>query len=151
MCEVTDEIDRAVALLQLAGSVNRLPRAEAEDVNREVLARFADGNHLSWWWEAFRQSQSAAFDDGLGYQRMSMLVPDVGERCWFIVESRASSSYPAYEASPIEIASILGECFCFEYYIVPKDYSWLVCENHHGVVMGCGEPVESRIKAMDGT
>jgi hypothetical protein len=151
MCELTDEIDRAVEFLQLTGSVKRLPRAEVEDVNRQVLARFADGNRLRWWWEAFTESQSAVFDDGLGYQRISMLVPDAGERCWFIVESQASSSYPVYEASPEEIASILGECFFFEYYIVPKDYSWLVCENHHGVVIGCGEPVGSRIKAMAGT
>jgi hypothetical protein len=150
MCEVTDEIDRAVALLQLTGSVKRLPRAEAEDINRKVLARFADGNHLRWWWESFRESQSAAFDDGLGYQRIPMLVPDASERCWFVVESRVSSSYPVYEASPEEIASIIGECFCFEYYLVHKDLSWLICENHHGAMIGCGEPVEGRIKAMAG-
>lgn len=151
MCEVIDEIDRAVELLQLTSSVNRLPLAEAEDVNRQVLARFADGNHSRWWWESFPESQSAVFDDGLGYQRISMLVPDANERCWFIVESHASSPYSVYDASPADIASILGECFCFEYYIVPRDFSWLICENHHGVVIGCGEPIESRIKAMAGT
>lgn len=87
MCEVTDEIDSAVELLQLTGNVRRLPHAEAEDVCRQVLARFADGNHLRWWWEAFRESQSAVFDDGLGYQRIPILIPDASERCWFIVES----------------------------------------------------------------
>lgn len=150
MCEVTDEIGRAVELLQLAGTVNRLPCAEAEDVNCQVLARFVDGNHLRWWWEAFAESQSVVFDDGLGYQRICMLVPDASERCWFIVESQASSPYPVYEASPEEVSSILGECSFFEYYIVSKDLSWLVCENHHGVVIGCGDPVGRRIKAMAG-
>ncbi len=148
MCEVTDEIDRAVESLQLADDVNKLPCAEAEDVNRQVLARFADGKHSRWWWDSFRDSQCAVFDDGPGYQRIPLLVPDASERCWFIVESDASHSFPVYEAAPEAITSILGECFCFEYYIVPKDLSWLVCENHHGAVIGCGEAVKDRIQAM---
>lgn len=148
ICVVIDEVDRAVEFLQLTRNVNRLPCAEAENINRQVLARFAPGNHSRWWWESFRESQSAVFDDGLGYQRIPMLVPDVSERCWFIVESDASNSYPVYDASPEDIISILGECFCFEYYIVAKDLSWLVCENHHGAVIGCGHTVGDRMKAM---
>lgn len=148
MCEVTDEIDRAVRLLKLTGSLRRIPQAEAENVNRQVLARFADGNQSRWWWESLRESQSAVIDDGLGYQRIPLLVPEAGERCWFIVEGDAFNSYPVYDASPEDIKRILGECFFFEYYIVPKDLSWLVCENHHGVMIGCGDLVGNRITAM---
>lgn len=148
MCEVTDEIDRAIESLQLKGKVARLSRAEAEEVNRAVLARFAGGKDRRWWWEAFPQSESVSFDDGLGYQRVPLLVPNAGERCWFIVESQERGPYPVYEASPEEAVGIIGECFGFEYYIAPKDLSWLVCENHHGRVVGCGASVEDAIRRV---
>jgi hypothetical protein len=148
MCEVTDEIDRAIESLQLKGKVARLSRAEAEEVNRTVLARFAGGNNRRWWWEAFQQSESVSFDDVLGYQRVPILVPNAGERCWFIIESQECGPYPVYETSPEDAVDIIGECFGFEYYIVSKDLSWLVCENHHGRVIGCGESVEDAIRRV---
>jgi hypothetical protein len=148
MCEITDEIDRAIELLHLKRKVGRLSLAEAGEVNRTVLARFSDGNNRRWWWEAFQKSESVSFDDGMGYQRVLILVPNADERCWFIVESQEPGPYPVYEASPAEVVGILGECFGFEYYIVPKDLSWLVCENHHGRVIGCGESVEDEIRRV---
>jgi len=138
MCEVTDEIDRALESLRLKGKVTRLSRAEAEDVNRAVLTRFADGKDRRWWWEAFTQSEFVSFDEGPGYRHVLDLVRDVRERCWLIVESEDVGPYAVYEACPEEAASILGECFGFEYYLVAKDLSWLVCENHHGRIIGCG-------------
>jgi hypothetical protein len=148
MCELTDEIDRAVESLQLKGTVVRLSRADAEAINRTVLARFAGGNDRRWWWEAFPESESVSFDDGQGYRRIPVLVPNAGEHCWFIVESREPGPYPVYEVSPEEAVGIIGECFGFEYYLVPKDLSWLVCENHHGIVIGCGALVEAAIRRL---
>ena len=148
MCEVTEEIDRAIESLQLKGKVVRLLRPGAEEVNRTVLARFAGGKDRRWWWEAFPQSESVSFDDGLGYQRVPIVVPNPREQCWFIVEGQEGGPYPVYEASPEEAVSIIGECFGFEYYIVPKDLSWLVCENHHGIVIGCGKSVEDAIRRV---
>lgn len=148
MCEVTEEIDRALVSLQLHGKVSRLSHAEADEVNRAVLSRFADGNDRRWWWEAFPQSESVSFDGNLGYQIVPTLVPSIHERCWFIVEGQENGPYPVYDASPEEAVSIIGECFGFEYYIVPKDLSWLVCENHHGRVIGCGRSIEEAIRRV---
>ena len=149
MCEVTDEIDRAIDTLNLKGRVLRIACESAAEVNRAVLERFAGGKDRRWWWEAFsRQAASVSFEDGLGYKRVPRLVPSATERCWFIVESQSLGPYPVYDASPEEAASIIGECFGFEYYIVPKDLSWLICENHHGRVMGCGVVIEGAIKKV---
>lgn len=148
MCEVADEIDRAIESLQLKSKVARLSHPEAEEVNRTVLARFSGGKDRRWWWEAFPQSESVSFEDGRGYQRVPLVVPNPSERCWLIVEGQESEPYPVYEASPEEAVSIIGKCFGFEYYIVPKDLSWLVCENHHGRVIGCGKFVEEAIRRV---
>jgi hypothetical protein len=54
-------------------------------------------------------------------------------------------SVDAY-ASPENAVKIIGECFGFEYYLVAKDKSWLLCENHHNRVIGVGTPVVSAIE-----
>ena len=34
----------------------------------------------------------------------------------------------------------LGECWGFEYVIVDSDFTWAVFDNHHSVLVICGEP-----------
>ncbi|MBK8286373.1 MAG: hypothetical protein IPK97_16685 [Ahniella sp.] len=148
MCGVSDEIDRAIESLQLKGSVRKVSRVEAEEINRMVLVQFAGGKDRRRWWESFLHSESVSFDDDLVFQRIPSLVPDAGERCWFIAESPERGPYPVYEASPQQASGIIGECFGFEYYIVPKDLSWLICENHHASVIGCGVAVEEAIRRL---
>lgn len=146
MREVTDEIERAIDSLQLKARVIKLSRVEAETVTRSVIERYVGGKSRRWWWEAFPlSSESVSFDDGLGYQRISTLVPNALERCWFIVEGHESEQYHVYEACPEDASAIIGECFGFEYYVAPKDLSWIICENHHGRVIGCGSAVEVAI------
>ena len=43
---------------------------------------------------------------------------------------------------------MLAECYAFEYYLVPTDLAWLVCENNHGVLLAVGEPVRTRLASL---
>ena len=42
---------------------------------------------------------------------------------------------------------MLGEITHFEYFLVPKKLDWLLCENHHEVLYGVGEPIIEKLKA----
>ncbi|WP_409340264.1 DUF6756 family protein [Paenibacillus sp. MBLB4367] len=44
--------------------------------------------------------------------------------------------------------NILRECSRFEYYIVSKKYSWMLCENHHGCLFGTGDVIVSKMKRL---
>jgi hypothetical protein len=46
------------------------------------------------------------------------------------------------------IAELLGDLYGFEYYIVSKKFEWLLCEDHHGVLIGVGQPVIERIENL---
>jgi hypothetical protein len=51
-----------------------------------------------------------------------------------------------YDATPAAAQAVIGECYGFEYYLIAKDLSWLLCENHHDTLIGIGEVVRSRIE-----
>jgi hypothetical protein len=142
MSDVTEEVGMAIVRLDLCERVQRLPDEEAARVNAELLSSFVIGGERRWWWEAFHKPVvSKAFPDDKGFEHIVDLVPNRTEKCWFVVEDTDSGSYPVYEATPEDAASIVGECFAFEYYIAPKSKRWLICENHHGRIIGIGEEV----------
>jgi hypothetical protein len=151
MSQVTDEVDGAIARLGVRERVRRVSDAEAERVNLDLLDTFVVGGDRRWWWEAFRGPTAArVFDDGSAFRRLVELVPNAMEECWFVVEDDDAPFYPVWEATPADAAHVIGECFAFEYYIVPKDKRWLLCENHHNRVVGVGEEVISAMQALGG-
>lgn len=147
MILVTDEIAKALESLSLfERDFRRLPDPEAKTLYVELLDTFVDGGDRRWWWEALKQEQtSIQFDDNKGFERIPLLVPDSRESVWFIAEEAQMPFYPIYEATPETITKVLGECYAFEYYIVPKSKEWLLCENHHGYVIGVGNAVKERL------
>lgn len=148
MHAVADEIDLAIASLGLDGKVTRLSPPEAAKVNQAAESRFVVGGERRRWWEAFPTAESVWFDDGFGYQRLPVLVQDASDVGWFIVAAAEPGPYPVYEASPADAVGIVGECSGFEYYIVARDLSWRVCENHYGCIIGSGTPVEAAIRRL---
>lgn len=148
MSDVTDEIEMAIGRLALSERVQRLAKEDAAQITAELLNSFVVGGGRRWWWEAFRDpSASKAFPGDMGFEHIVELVPNRSEICWFVVEDVKADSYPVYEATPEDVASIVGECFAFEYYIAPKSKNWLICENHHGRIIGVGEEIVRAIGA----
>jgi len=98
--------------------------------------------HRRWWWEDFRlPSEAWRSPDSCGYRSIPRVVPDPNDVVWFIVEDDSLARYPVFEGSVSTICAVIGECFAFEYYLVSKAFDWLVCENHHDVIIGVGSPV----------
>ncbi len=58
--------------------------------------------------------------------------------------------YPVYEGTPEAIQAVIGECYGFEYYLVAKDLSWLICETHHDDMIAIGTEVEEHLRQLDG-
>ena len=106
-----------------------------------------EGRDRRWWWESFKKpSKSINFQNGLGFKELVSIVPNAEEIIWFVVEDDQSPYYPIYEASTTDIVKIIGECFAYEYYLIPKDKRWLVCETHHNSIVGVGNEVISNIE-----
>lgn len=54
---------------------------------------------------------------------------------YFFIASEENGKYWVMEGDGTSIASLISNSFYFEYYIADKSISWLLCENHHGVMV----------------
>lgn len=146
---VVAEIERAVATLQLPPEAMRLLAAgEGDAVYLAAQRQFVSSEDRRWWWEALRSpGVSAAFEAGDGWRHIPHICPNANEAVWFIAEENQLSRYPVYETTPQIAAQVIAQCYAFEYYLVAKDLSWLLCENHHNVMCAVGSDLEQRLLA----
>jgi hypothetical protein len=147
MQTVIDEISNAAKTLGLSHQeLILLPALESERVFLAAQNHFVASPNRRWWWEDFRNpGVSAQFASSDGWRRIPEIVPNADEVVWFIAEEDQLPHFPVFETTPRIVCQIIGECYGFEFYLVAKNYDWLVCETHHGVVHALGSPVEERL------
>ncbi|MDN4616730.1 hypothetical protein QCD85_01380 [Paenibacillus sp. PsM32] len=82
-----------------------------------------------------------------GYREIAKLI-DRTEQVWFLAPERfySGKQYWVYEAYVDAIQWIIEQTGMTEYYIVSKKLQWLLCETHHEVIIGTGEPISGRIQ-----
>lgn len=144
----TAEIERAVTTLGLPPeAMRRLPLAESESVYLAALRHFVSSGDRVWWWEDFKSpAVSLELETGDGWRHLENLVPDPDELLWLIAEDEQFPHYPVFETTTSVASKVLGQCYAFEYYLIPKNLGWIVCENHHNVLLGVGAEVEERLR-----
>lgn len=148
---VKDEIETARRSLKLVDSQFReVPDTEARSIYEAAESNFVSSSGLLWWWEDFKQPATRVhFPKQDGFRHLQEIALSENEMLWLIVEEERSDCYPVYEGRIAEIQSIIAECSAFEYYLAPKDLSWLVCENHHDVIFAIGAKVEERLRKIE--
>ncbi len=149
MSSIRNEVNRAIDSLGLSPSQCRLlSDEEGNSIFQRALKEFVEGVDRRWWWEAFSKPSFSRTDIQENWRHLTRLVPDSASSVWFIVEDDQLPYYPVYEALPDAIEEIVGDCFFFEYYLIAKDMSWLVCENHHNRLIAVGDAVISRLAEL---
>ena len=145
---VTDELKAALATLELSDEqFEIIPDREGHANFNELLQAFTDGVDCRWWWERFsHDSFSVTFEDRQAFTRICSVVPDPDQRVYFVVEDDSAAFFPVCLTTPRIAQKVIGECFGFEYYLIPKDRSWLLCENHHDAMIGVGERIIAPLK-----
>ena len=144
---VKDEIRTAIVKLGLISNVFReISDEEAERIYWRALRQFVPEGEPRWWWEYFAACTRVDFPEGDGWRYIAGFVPDPSEQVWFIVEDVSLPFYPVYEAEASVIPEVIGECYGFEYYIVQKEFQWLLCETHHDAMIAVGETVERKLR-----
>lgn len=149
---VTDELRAALATLGISDEqFEIIPDREGRAIFDELLQAFTNGVDCRWWWEKFSQdSFSVAFEDRQAFTRICSVVPDPDQRVYFVVEDDGAAFFPVCLTTPLIAQKVIGECFGFEYYLIPKDRSWLLCENHHNAMIGIGDRIIASLKKQQG-
>lgn len=103
-----------------------------------------------WWWESLREPV-ATIQPTAPLQALRLIVPR-GEVVWFVIEeitnAKKQSNFWLYESTVDAICAVLGELPHVEYYVVSKKCDWLICENHHGLLIASGDEMAPRLSSL---
>jgi len=151
------EIDEVAASLRLAAEdFKSVSLFKYEQILVSILDKFTtlgkSGLYNAWLWEHFKEPKfSISLEEAwkhLPETLEPLLSPE--EMLWFVAEdergTKQNGNFWLYEGKIKAIVSVIGEMTAFEYYLVPKKLDWLLCETHHDVLVGVGEPIIKRLK-----
>ncbi|WP_157601007.1 DUF6756 family protein [Persicobacter sp. CCB-QB2] len=145
---VKEEISTAIETLEYsADQIALLSFDMGSTLYYELLNSFVKSGDRRWWWEDFKQASFDFQKYEKPFEKLKEIIPDQNEKVWLMVEDDQEADYPIYDCNPSIIGEIIGECFGFEYYVINKNKDWLLCENHHGRLIGLGD--ELREKNID--
>jgi len=128
---------------------------------RATLERIIDSRTLltkhavsaPWWWDALRHP-AVYCQPADPINVLTDLVPK-DELVWFVIEAnempaKGEGNFWLYEAKIEAIALVLRELPFCEYYVVGRKCDWLLCENHHDILIASGETMAAKLLGLPG-
>jgi len=123
----------------LSSGVRELDEAEARGVVEEVGRRFIRGTKKLWWWENLSVDSCALiYGDSDGLAMVSELLDD-DESIWIVATDDECGPWPVWEGRASDIVEMLGNLRFFEYFILSREYQWIVFDTHHNTLVVVGE------------
>lgn len=150
------EIERIRKELKIPESDFR-PVSEQEwpHVEKKIYATFCKptaGFTPTWMWEYFRQEEYGTTYFAYPVSTLSLLVPP-SERVWIMLEDRLDNcqKFWYYEGRMDAFTAVEEEAWNNgEVFIVSKKYDWMLCVNHHDVLMATGDKkMIDRLKSVE--
>ena len=85
-----------------------------------------------WLWESFKEPyKSFQPENSIAELKKRLSATEQ----YLFIASDEGGKYWVLEGLGSSIICLISNSFCFEYYITNKSMSWLLCENHHGVMV----------------
>lgn len=135
-------------------SFHQLPGGRAQEMLDSVLDSFTTRGRASrmqcWIWEDLRPPRlSLPAPDDLD---VLLTLGPPSTPVWLIVEdwdrTKRGTPFWIFEATLAAAVATLKNHHLLEFYIVSRPLTWLVGENHHGVLFGAGEPAISAFQTI---
>lgn len=115
----------------------------AQEIISMIKNVFVNDNYSPWWLSLKHRLSVTSYPDDTGYKNILRIVTDKfkrGKICddnVFIIADEGNACMCLYKIALESLINIIENCRFFEYYIVPYDLSWLICENDHGDLIVC--------------
>lgn len=101
-------------------------------------------------WKHFKQNvYSVHFNRNYPFDSLLQLV-DNSEKVWLFINETVNEreKFWFYEGRIEFIIFVLGESIVDEVYIVSKKYEWLLCINHHDVLIATGNTMPEKLMRL---
>jgi len=135
MSFIEEQLDQVVRALALPDDSSQKCDPEfSKNVVERVQETFVLDSKLFWWMSLKHPFESFDYSEGFGFEDLIRHVPAGAERCWLIPETEEEYP-PVFDVEVRCITPVLAECSYFEYYLVGKQFEWLIAENDHNQVI----------------
>jgi hypothetical protein len=128
-------------ILSAASSLNiNIEKVEAIEVERmisKVIDKFAGGSKSMPLWEHLKDDLSVNSKDA--WLWLGELIGDV-ETIMFFNPTDEKEAFCFNKGD--DVVSVLGETYGFEFYLTNRDLEYLICFNHHDVLIVCGNAIK---------
>ncbi|MGE8410018.1 MAG: hypothetical protein ACN6QH_23600 [Pseudomonas sp.] len=123
--------DEIAAALGRAGLETEQER-DKQQVLQRIQEKFIKGPSKVWWVSLDRPWKTYNFPDNSGHLHIGRIVP--GSGAVWLVTSEINEDKLVFSVPLHKIASVLGNCRLFEYYLVDKELTWILSENFRGEI-----------------
>lgn len=113
--------------------------AVLEAISERFLARGRHDLKATWWWTSFADKTESFVAADLFAELRKRLHPE--ESYWFVANEE-DGNYWVAEASGAAIFAVLRGMRDFEYYIIDRKMTWILCDSHHNTL------IEARAKSQ---
>ena len=127
---IAKEINRVIGVYHLKSHI--LSGQYTDDFRERIVKRYCDTN-MTFIWEQFKECSHYQNSDA-----WSKSGDYVKENNCIMFFNKCDDEHAFLIANGVELQTILGESFGFEFYITDRDQSYVICFNHHDVLYGCG-------------
>jgi hypothetical protein len=103
-----------------------------------------------WWWESLRAPVAYAPSEAAEIADTLRMLAAPGAAVWFVVEAdrKEHGNFWLYEGSIEAVCALLPEMPMCEFYVVSRKMDWLICENHHDMLIVNGDTMVEKAKRL---
>lgn len=124
------------------------------DILQRISSQFTTlgnrANTTRWWWEHLTEP-ALAIRPNDPVQTLQHVIP-ANEQVWFLAEdwshTKSDGQFWLYESTIEAICKLVNASRAFEFYVVSKKLSWLICVNHHEYVVASGQQMVSSLQVL---
>ena len=110
-----------------------------KNIENKFLCKRKAGLKSTWLWEDIKTEVFVIACEHDPYAKLDFLAKKDELFYFFVNETiNEATKYWYYEGNIKAIINIIGNTGLNEYYLVSKKYDWLLCVNHHDIVIGAG-------------
>jgi hypothetical protein len=106
-------------------------------IRQRVVMSYCSRFDKRFLWEHFIGAEG--LHDSQGWIRLRTLNAGVTVIMFFNPEDDPAGF--EFESLP-DVSAVLGECFGFEFYITDRENTFVICFNHHDMLIGAGKAAE---------
>lgn len=104
-----------------------------------------------WLWEHFKLDTFSVSTKGKPFLYLDKLIDDTETVYFFVNETvNEADKFWFYQGQVKPIQTIIAEaCYIDELYLVSKKYEWLLCFNHHDILIATGQTMPDKLRHLE--